>query len=425
LLLTLDTTRADALSALGGVDGVTPHLDALAARSAVFETAWSESNMTNPSHLSIMTGLPTREHGVSSNFVAMPDDLDTLATALGREGYRTAAFVSARPLAAAFGWAGFDTLPEVVGELDARVVTDRAVAWLAEPGSEPFFAWVHYWNPHTMYEPPDELFERFYQGDPAAGPGPPLASAPFFRRAQDFGIGPRLARWLGEVRDPAWARAKYTAEVHYTDREVGRLLAALEQAGQAANTLIVVVGDHGESLGEHGIYYAHVGVYEETLRVPLILHVPGFAGQRATVPAWTLDIAPTLGELLGVSLRHEARGLSLASALRGEPNAALRDRRQFVHHHGGDRAIAIREGRWKLIWPVTSNDRVLRAEPELFDLERDPQEQTDLAAQHPEVVARLRAAISPWLAEARGQGDPSRSVSPEIRQQLEAMGYVE
>ena len=91
LLLTLDTTRADALSALGGVDGVTPHLDALAARSAVFETAWSESNMTNPSHLSIMTGLPTREHGVSSNFVAMPDDLDTLATALGREGYRTAA----------------------------------------------------------------------------------------------------------------------------------------------------------------------------------------------------------------------------------------------------------------------------------------------------------------------------------------------
>ena len=93
--------------------------------------------MTNPSHLSIMTGLPTREHGVSSNFVAMPEGLDTLATALGREGYHTAAFISARPLAAAFGWTGFDTLPDVVGELDAREVTDRAVSWLAEAGHEP------------------------------------------------------------------------------------------------------------------------------------------------------------------------------------------------------------------------------------------------------------------------------------------------
>jgi len=425
LLITLDTTRADHVSLLGGPPGATPHLDAFGANAAVFETAWSESNMTNPSHLSIMTGLPTRAHGVSSNFTAMPPDLDTLATALQRAGYETAAFVSARPLAAPFGWAGFDTIPDVEGELDASEVTDRVVRWLGDTAQAPFFAWVHYWNPHTMYDPPAEDFERFYTGDPTQGTGPQIASEPFFQQATDFGIGAQLARWLGAVRDPAWGRAKYTGELHYTDRQVGRLLSALTSHGLAEDTVIVIAADHGESLGEHGIFYAHVGVYEEVLRVPLMIHTPGEAPVRSAVPVWTLDIAPTIAELLATPLAHEPAGLSLVSALRGEPDAALLERDRFIHHHGGDRAIAIRDGRWKMIWPVGTDDRVLGATVELFDLEEDPAERNDLSAARPEVVARLRAAIQPWLDGVSHAAPPSRRVTPEIREQLEAMGYVE
>lgn len=425
VLITLDTTRADGLSLLGGVEGATPNLDALGAESVVFDVAYSETNVTNPSHLSIMTGIGSLRHGVTSNFVKLPDGLDSLAQGLGRAGYATAGFVAAQPLGRAFGWQGFDTLPEVEGVLDAVEVTRRAVAWLEEPRDQPFFMWVHYWNPHTMYEPPDEVFEQFYQGDPTAGDGPPIATAPFFERASHFGVGERLKRWLGDVRDPAWPRAKYTAELHYTDREVGRLLAGLDRSGLAGDTLIVVTADHGESLGEHGIYYAHVGVYEEVLRIPLLLRVPGLPPRRSAVPVWTLDVAPTVAALLGVELRHTMDGLSLVSALHGEPDEALLQRRRFVHPHASNRAVAIREGHWKLIWPIERRDRVLGNEVELFDLSEDPAEEHNLAADRPEQVARLRAAIEPWIRAGRSDPAANPRLDPGIREQLEALGYTE
>jgi arylsulfatase A-like enzyme len=428
VLVTLDTTRADGLSMLGGVPGATPNLDALGEHAAVFEVAYSESNVTNPSHLSIMTGLRSLRHGVTSNFARVPEGLDSLAASLQRAGYATGAVVAAAPLGRAFGWQGFDVMPDVVGVLDAAEVTDRALAWLAEPRDRPFFLWVHYWNPHTMYEPPDELFARFYQGDPTAGEGPPIAEAPFFARARDFGLGPRLRRWLGDVRDPAWGRAKYTAELHYTDRELGRLLAGLEGAGGGPDTVIVATADHGESLGEHGIYYAHVGVYDEVLRVPLLLRVPGQEPLRSQIPVWTLDIAPTAAELLGIELQHDPDGLSLVSVLRGEPSEALRARRRFVHQHASNRAVAIRDGPWKLIWPVAESDHVLSSEVQLFDLSADPGELHNRAAEHPDVVERLRAAIEPWVAAgpASAARPPARpQLDPAILEQLEALGYAE
>lgn len=425
VLITLDTTRADGLSLLGGVEGATPNLDALGARSVVFDVAYSETNVTNPSHLSIMTGMGSLRHGVTSNFARLPDGLDSLAEGLARAGYATAGFVAAQPLGRAFGWKGFDTLPEVAGVLDAAEVTRRALDWLGGPREQPFFMWVHYWNPHTLYEPPDEVFEQFYQGDPTAGDGPPIAAAPFFERATHFGVGERLKRWLGDVRDPAWARAKYTAELHYTDRELGRLLGGLESLGLARDTVIVVTADHGESLGEHGIYYAHVGVYDEVLRIPLLVRVPGLLPGRSALPVWTLDIAPTVVELLGVELQHAVDGLSLVSALRGEPDEALQQRRRFVHPHASNRAVAIREGRWKLIWPVERNDHVLGSQVELFDLSEDPAEQRNLAEDHPEVVERLRVAIEPWVRAGRSDPTVKPRLDPGIREQLEGLGYAE
>jgi len=429
LLVTLDTTRADGLSLLGGSPGATPVLDAFGAEAVVFERAYSDSNVTNPSHLSIMTGVTALRHGVMSNFARIPSGIDTLSQSLERVGYATGGFVSAGPLASAFGWKGFEVMPPVVGVLDAAEVTDRALGWLGTKREEPFFAWVHYWNPHTLYDPPDELFERFYQGDPTDYEGPLIAAAPFFARARNFGVGPRLKRWLGDVRDPAWGRAKYQAEIHYTDRELGRLFDGLTASGAASDTVVVVTADHGESLGEHDIYYAHVGVYDEVLHVPLLIRVPGIASARSRLPVSTLDIAPTIAELLDLELEHEIEGLSLVSALHGTPSPELVGRERFVHTHASNRVVAIRDGRWKLIWPIDLDDRVLSNRVELFDLIDDPAEEHDVAAAHPDVVARLREPLGPWVKHGRsataGGGQAAPAVDSKIRAQLEALGYSE
>lgn len=419
LLVTLDTTRADALSCLGGEPGTTPRLDELAARSALFTQARSETNSTNPSHVSIMTGLRALDHGVMNHLTAVPEGVDTLAEALARAGYATAGFVSARHLGPELGWGGFDVLSPTRRDRGARETTDLALEWLAGAGGRPTFLWVHYWDPHMQYEPDPALAERFYAGDRTAGSGPRIADEPYFRLLPRDGV----LRWLGDTRDPAWAPAMYRAEVHHTDSQVGRLLDAVaERAGD--RTLIVVTADHGESLGEHGIYYAHSGLYEPQLRVPLIVHVPGAPPVRSEARVSTLDIAPTIAELTGAALENEAAaGLSLLRLVRGEVDPAVAGRTSFVHQQAHNFAVAVRQGDWKLIWPIASDHPVLGAEPRLFDLASDPGETRDRSAQEPERVAELRRIAEPWVA--RGPIERrTRHLSPEAVEQLRALGYL-
>lgn len=418
LLVTLDTTRADALSCLGAPPGTTPHLDALAARSALFTRALSDSNVTNPSHVSIMTGMRALDHGVLNHTTRVPEGVDTLAEALARAGYATGGFASARHVGPDLGWRGFEALPPVGNERGAKETTDLALDWLGGVGERPFFLWAHYWEPHMEYEPPPELARRFYAGDRSAGTGPPLADLPYFRLLPREGV----LRWLGDTRDPAWAPAMYRAEVHVTDAEVGRLLDAVA-ARRPGRALVVVTADHGEALGEHGIYYAHTGLYEPQLRVPLIVHVPGLAPLRSDALVSTLDVAPTLAELTGAPLRNAAvSGVSLVPLLRGAPGAPGEER-TLVHHNAHNAAVAVRRGGWKLIWPIASDHPILGTSPQLFDVARDPAETRDLAAQEPARVAELRDAIEPWIA--RGPVERrSDHLAPEAVEQLRALGYL-
>ena len=418
VLVTLDTTRADALSCLGAPPGTTPHLDALAARGALFREARSDSNVTNPSHASLMSGLRALDHGVLNHLTPLPAGVDTLPEAFARAGYATAGFASSRHVGPEFGWRGFEVIPNMRGDRTARETTDLALEWLSGVRGRPFFVWIHYWDPHMQYEPDPALAKRFYSGERTAGSGPRIGDAPYFRLLPRDGV----LTWLGDTRDPAWAPAMYRAEVHATDAELGRLLDAV--AARDERVAIVVTADHGEALGEHEIYYAHTGLYEPQLRVPLLVQVPGLAPLRSDALVSTLDVAPTLAELAGVELRNPSiAGISLARLLRGQPEPRLAARTTFVYQNAHNFAVAVRRGDWKLILPIASDHPVIGTKPRLFDLAHDPGELRDLSDAEPARVAELRQVAEPWLARGPIERD-TKHVTPEALEQLRALGYL-
>lgn len=420
IVITLDTTRADALSSLGGRAGTTPHLDALAERGTLFSEARSETNVTGPSHVTILSGLRAIDHGVHWNGAPIPEQVETLPVALQREGWSTGGFVASRHLSAEMGWRGFDSLPGVEHQLTAREVTDRALEWLAGEAGEPFFLWVHYWDPHMQYSPPPELAAEFYSRDPTAGTGPRLVDHPYFALFPRAGV----AEWLGDVRDPEWAKAMYAAELHSADAEIGRLLAAAEEAARGG-LVVAVTADHGESLGEHGIFYGHRGLYEPQLRVPLIVSVPGGPVQRASELVSTLDVAPTVAELLGVELGSPVSGTSLAQRVReGSDVAGLADR-VHVYENARNQGVAVRTGDWKLIVGIERSHPLYSGPPQLYDLGRDPGETVDRAAEEPERVAEMMARLEPWLELGVIQRGTMPHLDDEAVERLRALGYLE
>lgn len=421
LLVTLDTTRADYISCLGGDPRITPNLDALARRSVLFEHAWSETNVTDPSHLTIMTGLHAIDHGVLDNVTQVPERIDTLPQAMRRAGYETAGFVAVPHLGPNMGWRGFDVLPRPRARLSAAQMVDRATAWLGRKRTRPFFLWVHFYDSHSMYTPPPDIAAEFYQGDPTAGNGPPIASAPYFKKVQ---VGAALAEWLGDARDLKYPRAMYAAQIHYVDRELKRLFAKLDEMGHTRDTVIIVVADHGESMDEHGIYYDHNGLFEPQIRIPLIVHVPGQPASRCPLPVITLDIVPTLVELMGVEFKQSPRGQSLLPVLLGRHSETLARRTSFIHQNAHNVGVAIRDGDWKLIWPIMMNHPVLSPKPQLFNLSKDPNELDNLATAYPQRVAALRHRVEPWIHAGLVHLGTAPHLDQAALDALRSLGYL-
>src|SRR5438445_6224684 len=287
LLVTIDTLRADHVGVYGDTRARTPTLDGLAARGVRFEHVQTPVPMTGPSHATILTGLYPPVHGVRDNIVFSLDARHrTLATLLRAQGYRTAAFVGAYPVAAAFGFRqGFDTFSEDFKESDvpgagaqrrANEVVDDALGWLERPGAGPFFVWIHLYDPHAPYDPPEP-----YRTDFAGRP--------------------------------------YDGEIAFADAQLGRVFEWLRASGHERDTVVAALSDHGESLGEHGEMTHAVLLYEATLRVPMLLAGPGIPSGRV-VPArvGTVDLAPTLMRLVGLTPPPEMTGRDLRPALRGE-----------------------------------------------------------------------------------------------------------
>ena len=388
LVITLDTTRADRIGSYGYAAASTPHLDRLAANGVRFDHALSPAPLTLPAHASLMTGRQPYAHGVRNNgyFVLSPD-VPTLAAAFTSAGYDTAAFVSAFVLDRQFGLSqGFahydDTLDRTSGtesslELERR--GDRTVAaaaqWLSSrPSGRPFFAWVHLFDPHDPYAPPSPFREQF-------------------------------------------AGRPYDGEIAFTDTLIGTLL---ERAGYGrAPTLVVVAGDHGESLGEHGESTHGLFVYDAALRVPLIFAGAGVETAIVKDPVRLIDVAPTIADLTGVEMLRDAEGRSLRTQMSGAPSGdeppPLYAETYFPQFFMGWAPLrSLRAGRWKFIDAP---------EPELYDVVADPGERVNVIAREPTRAQSLQRALASTLAAHAGTSTPT-PMSDDARQRLASLGYV-
>jgi len=366
LLVTLDTTRADSIGPdASGVD--TPAFNALALRGRRFRQAYATAPETLPSHLSMLTGLYPAGHGVHENARSLPATQPVVAERLREAGYRTAAFVSAFVLARRFGLArGFDVYDDelVAGAVErtARQTTDRALAYLrGEPG-RPRFLWVHYYDPHTPYAPPEPFAARF-------------------------------------------AKSPYLGEVAAMDEQLGRLVSAFEQGGPGP-VAIVVAADHGEGLGDHGESQHGNLLYQSTMRVPLVVVGPGVPPGVSDAPVSTRRIFHTLLDWAGLgaadSLRGDAPELVLGEAMK-----------PFLEYGWQPQTMAI-EGRTKAIQA---------GELEVYDLVADATEAKNLAASA-DLSRPLRTALREYPTPSLAARRAPDTLSAEERQKLASLGYV-
>jgi choline-sulfatase len=394
LLVTLDTVRADRLGCYGYDAAGTPAIDSLAERGVLFEDAVTSVPLTLPSHATILTGLSPRDHGVRENGkYRLSEDSVTLAEALRSHGYDTAAFVGCFVLDARFGLdQGFDVydfevtpegnrpgMPDY-NERSAGAVTDAVISWLTERGSRgadaPFFAWVHYFDPHLPYRSPLESSRRF-------------------------------------------AGRPYDAEIAYVDRELGRLLNRLETMGLREKTLIVVVGDHGEAFGEHGEPTHGMLLYEGTLRVPFIVSCDALFDRPQRVSdrvVGLVDVRPTIEGLLGVSSPEACDGVNLAGAA-DEPDRAI-----YI-----ETLTPLSLAGWSPLYGLRSHGSkyILAPEREYYDLDADRTESVNLYAAGGPGVERLERGLTAVMGAARERPASPHPLSDEEIERLGALGYVE
>lgn len=400
VVVTIDTLRADRLGAYGSTTVPTPHFDRLASEGVRAVDASAHVPITRPSHASLFTGRYPAEHGVRDNIsLPLAGDVPTLAAALKAQGFATAAFVSTFVLTSASGLArGFDHYDDAlegaagaggatsIGQAQRRgdATLDRVEQWLdartAEERAKRTALWVHLYDPHDPYEPPEPFASRF-------------------------------------------ADRLYDGEVAWTDTLLGRLRSSLEARQLWNDALVVVTADHGEALGEHGETGHGFFAYETTLRVPLVLRGPGVPAGTTFAPTLRLiDVAPTVLELLGLPVLDGATGRSLAAPVTGgapgPPQTTYAESlTPLVHYQWSDLRV-LRDGRWKYI---------LAPRPELYDLTADPGELTDLSASNPATARRLRAELEGLLKAERARALDATSrpaLSAETLQKLGALGYV-
>jgi choline-sulfatase len=380
LFITVDTLRADRLA----MPGLMPELSALAARGVTFVDAVAHAPLTVPAHASLMTGLLPPQHGVRDNAgFALPASRVTLASALRNAGFRTGAFVGAYVLARHTGLdRGFERYDDEFDRRAARItltslerraaeVTDRAARWIRE-GSQPFFAWVHLYDPHAPYAAPPAFANRF--------PDRP-----------------------------------YDAEVAASDFAIGELLRALPSATRD-DTLVVVTSDHGESLGEHGEREHGIFVYDATLSVPLVIAGPGAApGRRVAAQVRHVDVAPTVMALVGQPWT-QGGGLNLLALMNGatedDPRLSYAESAFGQLHFGWSPLRSLRDGEWKYIEAPA---------PELYDLRQDGSERENLYANRKPLAAGMAQHLTRY---AKPEGPTEETTDSFTAEALRSLGYV-
>ena len=396
ILITLDTVRADRMGFLGSKLGLTPQLDALASQSVVFEHAYSQAPITPVSHATILTGTFPQYHGIRNFGDRLPASVPFLPDILHAQGYHTGAFVGSIILDPKNGFAsgferGFDVYNagfhrqktgerrEASMQRRADVTLGFALEWVGQQQGSPFFLWVHLWDAHDPYNPPEPFRSRF--------PGTP-----------------------------------YNASIAYVDATVGKLLDYLRTQGLYDNALIAVASDHGESLGEHGELTHSIFLYDSTIHVPLLLKLPGnrFAGQRLNAAASLVDLAPTILAALAQTPPSAMQGnslLPLIGNLHPENRASFATGDHSERSFGWSALVSLRVG---------SQLYVGAPSPELYDLAADPAAKTNLYRVNRATALRLATQLDSFVKRISA-GAPQAlqdGLDEKSREQLSALGYV-
>lgn len=393
VLVSIDTCRADHLSCYGFEKETTPHIDSIAAGGILFENAISPVPITLPAHSSMLTGKIPPVHGVHDNsHYVLSDEKTTLAEILKENGFATGGFVSAFVLDRRFGIAqGFDTYQDkFVKTIHSEFGTERrgdettkfALKWIDEQKEEKFFLFLHYYDPHIRYEPP-EPFASTYRRDP------------------------------------------YSGEIAFTDHCIGRLVRKLKEAGLYDSTLLIIAGDHGEMRGEHGEEEHSYFIYEGAIKVPLIVKIPGRTqAVRISDAVGLVDIVPTVCGLLGIDGPEELQGVDLGSLIAGRtaPEKArfIFSESLFPTQVGANTLLGVSSTGWKYIQTTR---------PELYNLSDDPEEENNLFETRPEragPVARVyRDALEKMLqAQTSGAGGGRVETDQETLDRLASLGYT-
>ncbi len=419
VLWVVDTLRADALPLYGHPEVDAPGLDGLARRSQVFTQARSASSWTRTSVTTLLTGLRPEVHGIETRADIAGASLELISEIFAAHGYRVGAIIANPNMGSAFGFdQGWDDFVELyqhrggyVRSSDAKAtageVVDAAIEWIDGRDERPFLLFALPIDPHSPYQPP-AAYDRYGPRN-VDGIDGSLASI----TQPNLKPGERLR-----------VRGLYDGEVAYHDAAFSRLLWHLEGEGLIDDTVIVFTSDHGEEFWEHGKRSHGLELYEESVRVPLVIHTAGAAtlAHEAHSHVEGVDVFPTILDLAGLPRSERSDGRSLVTGADPRRPAYV----SLALDGLDQRAVVV--GEWKLV----IDDRL--GETRLFDLEQDPEERVDVSTEHPEVVSRLRALADRMRDEALRGSEGYRAdagtisddeLSPELRDALEALGYIE
>lgn len=422
IVLVIDTVRADRLSSYGHHRLTTPVLDHVAREGVLFERATSASAWTLPSVSSILSGLPPSAHGVRAYEDQLPDAVETVAEQLQAAGYHTAflgvnsLFEAGRNLQQGFDY--YFGIDEISGE----ELNQRLQAWLQErPKDKPTFLYVHYFDPHCRYVPPEPYRQLYWPPSEAQRTHRTMTPEQWRLMHECF----QLHFNPGEpVLDVDYYLSEYDAELRHVDQVVGLFLERLKTVGLYDQSLLVLTSDHGEEFYDHGGYGHGKVLNEHTVHVPLMVKLPrgAQAGRRESGRVSSLDLAPTLLSYAGLPIPKRLPGLNLRPVLEGQGTLDP-ERAVFAETDYEGKQRAVLQGTFKLL--VSPNKSRPTA---LYDLSTDPGEQRDLLKQQPKKVAALTQALEQFEAAALEVSEDipgsRQELTQETLEQLRALGYI-
>ena len=397
ILISLDTTRADRLSCYGHFRRTSPHLDKLAEEGVLFTEHFSPHIPTFPGHTTMMTGKDIYSHQVTnqSHEPGVGSGVKMLAEMLKERGFYTAAadnlgrwFARGFDHIETYSWETSDPNSWRKGEA-VLASSLKALNRCAEQ-DDPFFLFLHFWDPHTPYLPPAPFDRMFYQGDEKDPSNESMRELWKFEAFNRY-----FAEWMPGVTDIEFPKAQYDAEIAYMDTCLAHLFNRLDELGLTSETLVVVTADHGEDLDEHEHWFDHHGLYDTNLHIPLIMRCPEYlpAGLKIGGMTSMLDVTPTILDILelGETIFEEKMDGSSLLPLINSPSPVSRGSADFLHitENTWMKKRGIRTHRWKLIVPLETPDLHGNSDIELYDLLADPGELSNLFQEKPEIVSHL------------------------------------